>query len=224
MEAAMRVSAWILAGVIGAMSLSPVHAADGSGLSVPGEPSVWPRWQGRVAIALPVTPLRSDWLGGDASGLKVAGLSVIGDYYFAAPWRFGNGALRATGGLLYGPRALFAGRPALGAARPMLSIERQWSSALQSDAGGDASTVPYVGLGYTGLSGTGRFSYSADLGLVARNPGQAVQFGRVLGGAQNLDDLVRDMRLAPVLQLRVLSRSPAGGLARLACRIRGIAV
>jgi hypothetical protein len=133
----------------------------------------------------------------------VASLSVVGDYYFATPLRLGNGALRASGGLLFGPRTLWAGQPGLGTTRPVLSIERQWASASPADANADASTLPYVGLGFTGLSGTGRFSYSADLGLVARSPGQAVKFGRVLGGTQNIDDLLRDLRLAPVLQLGV---------------------
>jgi hypothetical protein len=63
--------------------------------------------------------------------------------------------------------------------------------------------VPYLGIGYTGLAGAGRFGFSADLGLLARSPSQAVRLGRMLGGAQNLDDAVRDLRLAPVLQLGV---------------------
>jgi hypothetical protein len=41
------------------------------------------------------------------------------------------------------------------------------------------------------------------MGMVSRAPGNVVRFGRVFSGNQNLDDVVRDLRLAPVLQLGV---------------------
>jgi hypothetical protein len=60
-----------------------------------------------------------------------------------------------------------------------------------------------VGIGYSNLWGTSGWSFSADLGVVSQNPANAVRFGRVFGGSQGLDDVVRDMRLAPVVQLGV---------------------
>jgi len=64
-----------------------------------------------------------------------------------------------------------------------------------------SGTLPYVGIGYSSLAARSGWSFSADLGLVSLAPGNAVRLGRVFGGSQNLDDVVRDMRLTPVLQL-----------------------
>jgi len=55
-----------------------------------------------------------------------------------------------------------------------------------------------MGVGYTGLSVRSGWSFSADLGLVAQNPG-----GLKLIRSQSLDDAVREMRLAPLLQFGV---------------------
>lgn len=150
------------------------------------------RWQGRVTLGAGLSVVPGDRFAPGFGGHRLRAASVLGDYYFSP-------GFRASGGLVWGQRLFLASRPALGLARPALSIDRQW----HADAGEPVTTVPYLGLGYTGLSDTGQFSFSADLGLVARAPGQAVRFGRVLGGTQNLDDLVRDLRLAPVLQLGV---------------------
>ena len=60
-----------------------------------------------------------------------------------------------------------------------------------------------MGVGYTGLSVRGGWSVSADLGLVAQNPSNAVRLGRLFGSGQNLDDMVRDLRMTPMFQLGV---------------------
>ena len=67
-----------------------------------------------------------------------------------------------------------------------------------SDTTGDNATLPYLGFGYTGLSARSGWSFSADLGLVAQTPG-----GIKVIRSQSLDDAVREMRLAPLLQLGV---------------------
>ena len=59
------------------------------------------------------------------------------------------------------------------------------------------------GIGYSNLSAKSGWHFSADLGVVSQSPGNVVRFGRVFSGAQSLDDVVRDMRLAPVVQLGV---------------------
>ena len=41
------------------------------------------------------------------------------------------------------------------------------------------------------------------MGVVAQSPSQALGAGRMLGGAQGVDDLVRELRLSPMLQLGV---------------------
>jgi hypothetical protein len=57
-------------------------------------------------------------------------------------------------------------------------------------------------VGYTSLYGKSGWGFSADFGLMALSPGSAVKLGRVLGG-QSLDDVLRDMRLSPLVQLGV---------------------
>ena len=77
------------------------------------------------------------------------------------------------------------------------------SGLSNSDGATDSATLPYLGVGYSGLSLRGGWSFSADLGLVAFAPGNAVKLGRVIGGTQGLDDLLRDLRMSPVIQLGV---------------------
>ncbi len=62
------------------------------------------------------------------------------------------------------------------------------------------SSVPYLGVGYTGLQSLratgGGWGFSADVGLVALQPRSAVRFGQ-----QGLSDSLRDLQLSPLLQL-----------------------
>jgi hypothetical protein len=100
----------------------------------------------------------------------------------------GAGSAPASNGLFANDRRLFgASASALAAA----------------DASVDSATVPYIGIGYSNLSAKSGWRFSADLGVVSQSPGNVVRFGRVFGGSQSLDDVVRDMRLAPVIQLGV---------------------
>ena len=98
---------------------------------------------------------------------------------------------------------MWPGQPGL-AAGSAFSVGSQWfgQGAVLSasvDPANDTATLPYLGLGYTGLSLRGGWSFSADLGLVARTPGNVVKFGR----SQSLDDTVRELRLELVLQFGV---------------------
>ena len=106
----------------------------------------------------------------------------------AHSWR--RAATQSTSGGLYASnRHLFGASPStLGSA---------------ADASADSATVPYIGIGYSNLSPKSGWSFSADFGVVSQNPSNVVRFGRVFGGSQSLDDVVRDMRLAPVVQLGV---------------------
>ena len=70
--------------------------------------------------------------------------------------------------------------------------------ATARETSAEVATLPYMGVGYTGLSVRSGWSFSADLGLVAQNPG-----GLKLIRSQSLDDAVREMRLAPLLQFGV---------------------
>lgn len=165
------------------------------------------RLQGRLSLATSTSALlRADLATPAGEPISLRGLSLMGDYYLTGALFGGerrSGGLRATSALLIGPRwqTLGAGSLGLPSSGRGLVVERRLASATPD---GDAnSTLPYLGIGYTGLSSQGGFSFSADLGVVALNPGSAVRFGRAFSGTQNFDGILRDLRLAPMLQLGV---------------------
>jgi len=206
----MRTSVWLLAAV--ACGLGGVALAEqGDGLLPANDGLTWPRWQGRLSVSS-VTPRWQAPQNGDtadAGGLKINGL--IGDYYFSRRLAETSrvGGFRATSGLVLASSrtALWIGQPQAATRSSAFNVERSLfgaSTSAQPDGTVDSSsTVPYFGFGYSGMSIRGGWSYSADFGLMALNPGSAVKLGRVFNGNQNLDDLLREMRLAPVLQLGV---------------------
>jgi hypothetical protein len=144
----------------------------------------------------------------------VRSLSVLGDYYFGnrlanrtalgATGETLTSGFRATSGLLLGQRS---------GAYPLLNVvgtTRNFNVDLRSGplpanelAATESTAVPYLGVGYTGSSIKGGWGFSADVGVMALNPGSAVKLGRVVGGGQSLDDVLREMRVSPVLQLGV---------------------
>ena len=200
----MRKKTWMLAGLI-ALAAGPVPAADGAGLTPNGEP--WARWQGRLSFGTTSPVWHAGMTGYDNPGLTFSRLSLMGDYYLTSSLGASSvGGLRATSGVILGPRSqLWAGQT--GGAGNSFSIGSRpfGSSAMPytNDTAGDMATLPYLGLGYTGLSVRGGWSISADLGLVAQGPGNVSRLGRALGGGQSLDDAVRDLRIAPLLQVGV---------------------
>ena len=145
----------------------------------------------------------------DGTGLQVQGLSLMGDVYFGGS-RATAGGFRATSGVIYGSRTSLAGMSAMAPASGLLNVDRRLFGASPAALGSptdpineSSGTLPYLGIGYSSLAPRSGWSFSADLGLVSLAPGNAVRLGRVFGGSQNLDDVVRDMRLTPVLQLGV---------------------
>jgi hypothetical protein len=54
-------------------------------------------------------------------------------------------------------------------------------------------------VGYSGLLAKSGWGYWADIGLVVQNPGGVIGIGR----AQGFDDVLRDLRLAPLVQVGV---------------------
>lgn len=181
-------TAWILAATLATLPGAFARAADGLATPTVRQP-VWPQWQGRLAFGA-LTP---DWRLDPASGL-----SLMGDYYFLTKALPGTtGGFRATSGLVYGARpTLWAGTSASTSTRGF-GLDRQTARF----DGSEPATLPYLGFGYTGLSARGGWGFSADLGVMAYNPAPAVRFGRVFTGAQTFDELVRELRIGPVLQL-----------------------
>lgn len=150
------------------------------------------------------------WFFVAAIGLGNASLARADEA--AGPSGAGEGeasGFRATSGVFLGSRLGIWG----GAAPTMLSgnlasLERHSFSLLTPPALADVASpertaTPYLGLGYSRASPTSGWGFSADLGLLTLNPGSAARLGRVFSGGQSLDDLLRELRLAPLLQLGV---------------------
>jgi hypothetical protein len=217
-ENPMRTCTLILSAALTLATSSVALATEGDGLTAA------PRWQGRILLG---TAASNSLLGNAGSraektlsaqsGSVVRSVSVMGDYYFSnrlagrsasnSVADFFGGGFRATSGLLVGPRS--ASYASLGAAG-LSGNSRNFSVDLRSasmpfadQAASEANAVPYLGVGYTGASIKGGWGFSADVGVMALNPGSAVKLGRVLGGGQSLDDTLREMRVSPVLQLGV---------------------
>lgn len=158
----------------------------------------WSRIQGRLTLGVHGATLYTAPTIFDSSPTRLHSLSLLGDYYLTRPLGSGGG-LRATGGVLLGPRnLLWGGLPAQGA----FQIGRRSDLGGASPSDDDNSTVPYFGIGYTGLSLRGGWGLAVDFGLVALNSRSAGLFGNALGSGPGLDGM-RDLRLSPILQLGV---------------------
>ncbi len=199
----MRISLQLVATSMATAMLlgAPAVRAD-EGLVADPSTVPWGRFQGRFAyVAAPAW--RSDLASPATSGLKISGASLMGDVYLASR----PGGVRATSGLFLGARGGLWGSPSSASPGARFGVDGRVFSASSAlpglDPAGDNATLPYLGVGWSSLSSRGGWSFSADLGLVSLAPGNAARLGRVFGGGQSLDDVVRDMRLAPVVQLGV---------------------
>lgn len=192
----MQTAKWVL--TISLLAAAPVMAGQGDGLKWQDDSLTWARWQARLAVSQPAPLWRAGFGETDSQGLKPRSLSLMGDYLFARSLSDDGRAsvLRATSGLVVGPRpTLWAGQP--GGSAGNLSYDRVGPYA---DLRGEPGALPYVGIGYSGLGGRSGWSFSADFGLMALGAGNVVRLGRS-GSYQGLDELVRELRLTPVLQV-----------------------
>lgn len=149
----------------------------------------WPRWQARFSVSAL-----------DVYRPQATSLGLMSDYFFArAASETGRASgFRATGGLVVGPRpSMWMVSPAM-AGSPLSGADHR----LAGDAP-DSFAVPYLGVGYSGLSGRSGWNFSADFGLVGQPARRTVRFGRAYTGTPGLDEQVRDLRLAPLLQFGV---------------------
>ncbi len=206
----MRVVLWIASAT--ALLLPPAATwAAGEGLSASADRVPWGSFQTRIGYGPGAPAWRATLAPSGRSGLQVGGVGLLSDVYLfdtkdaahAPPTGF-----RATSGLIIGSRSSWLGSSATPSNGALLADRRLFGPtapalATTSDPGFDASTVPYIGIGYTNLWPKSGWSFSADLGVVSQNPANVARFGRVFGGSQSLDDVVRDMRLAPLVQLGV---------------------
>ncbi len=138
--------------------------------------------------------------------------SVLGDYYFTTspkPQLFSLGGFRASSALLIRQSGVslsdlaLSSRSAATFGVPSHLLLDSVPSPLTESGYGQYSAMPYVGLGYSGIHAKSGWGFWADVGLVMRDPGSVLGFGRVVSGSQSADDLVRELRLTPLVQLGV---------------------
>jgi hypothetical protein len=181
---------------------APVAGQTAQGLVAGSGEWLWPQLQARITIqTATLAPVGLMSLGdpGAAAIRNVQGGSLLGDYIFAAP---AYGSFRATSGLLLGSPG---GAPMLNAA-PMARLGVTVLDLGSLGGGGLAegpTTLPYLGMGYSSPALWRSLSVSADVGLVAGRPAGLSGLGRAMLGSQGMDAAVRELRLAPVLQLGV---------------------
>jgi hypothetical protein len=116
-------------------------------------------------------------------------------------WPAANADGPQASGLLLGQRALALGTPALASASGIgLTVSRNSRLATSPAESHEAwSAVPYVGIGYSGLSSSRGWGFTADVGLAGTAGGLRTRRDGALG-TQGVDELLRELRLTPVLQ------------------------
>ena len=142
------------------------------------------RWQARVEVeTIALQPVGSPFGLGNTAGPQIASQQtawLFGDYRLDSLRLGQTGRMRVTSGLLLS--------------------QRSGTSAADADS---RNTLPYLGLGYSGGGLQGSWGFNADIGMSAQTPGAAARLGRVFSGNFNMGDMLRDMRLQPVVRLGV---------------------
>jgi hypothetical protein len=193
-------SSWLVA--IGGL-LCPLFALANQGLTPATGDWLWPQLQARITVQTvalaPIAMTRLMEPGAGTAARGVQGGALLGDYVFASP-SFGN--FRATSGVMLGAPG---GAPVFDSTQTSRLGVTVYDTSLGGVAGSpdSPSTLPYLGLGYSSASLWRSLSVSADVGLVAGRPSGLAGVGRAIFGSQALDGAMRDLRLAPVLQLGV---------------------
>src|SRR5256885_15022598 len=77
----MRSALGWLAALATCSAAMSVWAVEGDGL-VPSKDTLWPRWQSRLAVGTAASLFRPDPMNIDRGNLKLAGATLLGDYYF----------------------------------------------------------------------------------------------------------------------------------------------
>lgn len=198
---------------LSALLLTTAQAADLDGTSTRAASGVQP-WS--LAGSAQVSPLASVWLRHadrvqqfrlgqariDLSLAEFDGLRqrahLFGDYYLTGPG-FGagqvDGGFRLTSGLAIGraDAGRLAGLPAA-AGRPDLPTLGHDSRAVAQ---------PYLGLGYSGLFTRAGWAFSADIGLGRWATSDSPRLGQGTPSDGQVERLLDDLRLSPVIQLGV---------------------
>ena len=193
---------------------TPVVA--GEGLKVLPASAFWSSEGSNIrlnALWISTTPtIGQRWAGMSNANAGPAGATMVGDYYFSAatpaqsPYLSG---FRASSGLLIKQPGVsltelaWSSRAAATFGTPSHLQLSSAVSSLTEPSAESYSTMPYVGFGYSGIHAKSGWGFWADVGLVMQNPGNMLGVGRVVSGSQSPEDLVRELRLSPLLQLGV---------------------
>jgi hypothetical protein len=170
-------------------------------LAAPTADLLWPHWQARITLqSASVSSVSLQGLA-DTGGMQrtFQGGGIFGDYYFA---NRSFGSFRASGGLMAGA---IGGAPlAVTAPGPRLGLSLSGSNLPLAGVGLESlTTVPYLGLGFTGTRWLDGLSVTADIGIVAEHGPLAGGSRVAVFGSQAMDNAVRELRLSPVMQLGV---------------------
>jgi hypothetical protein len=189
----------LLASMLGLLLGSmPAQAQSGLRLgdAAQSQQDAWPRWQARFGLTTTGTPVEA------GNRWQLSAGQLLGDYYWSGLRPVGvghSGGFRATSGLLLGQRSIALGTPALASSQGLgLTVSR--GSRLSNgpfEAHEAWTAVPYFGIGYSGVSLRGGWGFTADLGLAGTSGGLHARSGL---GSQGAEDLLRELRLTPVLQ------------------------
>jgi hypothetical protein len=179
--------------------------AQGRGLTLGGK-GLGPHWEGRVGVVIdrPVNPLKDSFVLAQpnlAGGLRVRSMHILSDYYL-------DGGFRATAGLLRGDTGQSWWTSDGTGGGLNLSLQRLNNLMLGNDRSAQKQkTTPYLGAGYSNsltLNGIpNAWRLNADLGLVSMGDSRLNRLGQVVQGERSLDELVREMRLRPVVKVSV---------------------
>ena len=175
---------------------APLWSQEGQGLDPSRGDWLAGQWQARIELthhglahASYTDPYN---IAAPAHGVHRPGLSVFGDFFFKSPATDTTSAtlsgFRATSGLMLGTR------PFGSSVTPV---------AFSDGKNADTGPVPYFGVGYTDFPSHTGWGFSADFGWMAMSPRSAVRFGNTLGSPLSVDDLLRDLRLSPLIQIGV---------------------
>ena len=163
-----------------------------------------PRWQARLQLGS-IDSSAVGWTEGRRySSSRLLSANLLGDYYLTGSGLDNvRGGLRATGGMLMGPLSLSGSGLALGTSNfqlgQTLAIGRRSLLATGLDANDPGASLSYLGIGYSGQSLHGGWGFSADLGLFNRASIGGLRLGN--SNTSGMEDVLRDMRYKPVLQL-----------------------
>jgi hypothetical protein len=200
LQAAVPALAALLAGTI---PMGTAVAAEGPGFKA-GPPAAPERSMIRLGLSTAPRVLGPGGLplGAHAptADARPQSATFLGDVYLGD-----DSGLRATGGLLLGRRSLPWGPAAPRLGTPVsVALQTPFAGSAEALArqGSDAGPrkVPYIGLGYSTAPWESGWGFSADLGLMALQPGSIAQ---ALTRPRSVDDVLRDLRLRPSLQLGV---------------------